>query len=499
MPRIFQSSLVLLCLLLASTQLKAQFEKTYPTTRDRALRDVIRVGDGYMLCGWTNVANPTECDVLLMKTDFDGNEMSGWPKFLGETGTAKVDFAYSMVETSDGNYFVLGYSSSYGGGDIDICLWKIDAGGNKLWHKVFGSFGFDEGRKIIKTADGNYVIAGTTTSNGEQQACLIKIDKDGNQLWTPGIKMYGAQGSKQFGNSVQQAGDGSYILVGATQKDDARGDSYFVHATAGGDLDWERSYDETFGDEATGLVINSDGSFVSCIRDSTGIGNNENIDVVIRKFDAQGNALSSPPGKRIGGGSKDTPKNMSLAKDGNYYVSVISRSMNWWGQNQSMEYPDMWLLKVKVDAAEIDTVWSRHFGNIDHDHLEQTIPDPVDNAILLCGHQVTQPYVKRAYFLKLNADGLVAPMGISSRGELEGVEMYPNPSSGVVNIQLPNSSGNISMRLVNSVGQTIYYKGNISSQSGSLSTFDLGKNEPGVYFLHLDGEKGSAVQKLIIQ
>jgi hypothetical protein len=483
--KIILLNILLLCIISVTAQ--GPFERTYPTIRDRAMRDVLKTSDGgYILCGWTNTTDPTECDVFVMRTDINGNELPGWPKTYGKSGTAKVDFAYSMVETTDGNYFIAGYSSSYGGGDIDVYLLKIAPDGTEIFTKTFGGYSFDEAREIIKTADNNYVIVGTTTNNGNQQAFLLKVDNAGNPVWSPAMKMFGGN-NREFGNAVAEAPDGSLILTGQSMNTDARGDTYLVKTTDTGVMVWEQWHGEPLGDEGTGIVVNADGSSVVCIRDSTSA---SDIDVRVRKFDAQGNAVAGF-NRLFGGASKDTPKCLTTAKDGNYYLGAISRSWNWRG-NSAPDSPDMWLLKI--NAATGDTMWTRNFGQADHDHLEQVRPDPVQDAILLCGHSVGQPYAKRPYFLKINHQGRVDALSVENLANGQVLKVGPNPfTSDIFLSGLPGTE--LTVTLSDLAGRTIKRMSlPVGETELALPTQEL---LTGLYLLRIESDKEVRTIRLV--
>ena len=150
-----------LAVLLLSFVIKGQtyFQKVYQSSpHDQEAQDVLPTSDGgYILAGYTTNTTFNDCDVYIMKADANGNLL--WTKTYGVN---KPDFPYHMLATNDGNYFLVGYSQSYGGGDYDILLMKIDPSGNMLWTKTYGGFGNDMGRDIIATNDGNYLIVGSS-------------------------------------------------------------------------------------------------------------------------------------------------------------------------------------------------------------------------------------------------------------------------------------------------------------------------------------------------
>jgi len=71
-------------------------------------------------------------------------------------------------------------------GEADYWLIKLDSKGNKLWDKTFGGSGEDSVRSLIQTDDGGYALAGITFSfgAGEGDFWIIKLDKKGNLEYT---------------------------------------------------------------------------------------------------------------------------------------------------------------------------------------------------------------------------------------------------------------------------------------------------------------------------
>ncbi len=55
---------------------------------------------------------------------------------------------------------------SFGAGDEDAWVIKLDANGNVQWQKTYGGKGDDEAYSIQQTSDGGYIVAGWTNSYG---------------------------------------------------------------------------------------------------------------------------------------------------------------------------------------------------------------------------------------------------------------------------------------------------------------------------------------------
>jgi len=79
--------------------------------------------------------------------------------------------------------------------------------------------------------------------------------------------------------------------------------------------------------------------------------------------------------------------------------------------------------------------------------------------------------------------------GISETGKLNGVNAYPNPSTGKFIVE---SNGEISV--YNSIGEKVYIK----TSTARKTEVDLTSQADGVYFLHINTGKGIVTKKLII-
>ena len=145
------------------------------TDTDKAYCVAQTADGGYILAGETYSFGAGLYDMLLIKTDSLGNEQ--WMKTFGGTGR---DYCYSVQQTFSGGYILAGYTLSYGAGGDDVWVVKTDSMGTKVWDETFGGTSSDVGYSVKQTTDGGYIIVGHTLSYGAgvHDVWLIKLESD---------------------------------------------------------------------------------------------------------------------------------------------------------------------------------------------------------------------------------------------------------------------------------------------------------------------------------
>jgi len=217
-------------------------------------------------------------DVYFLKTDSDGNEL--WSKTFG--GGVK-DIGRSVAETTDNGFIITGYTRSYGNGQADVYLLKIDSDGNELWSKTFGGSEHDVGNSVEETADGGFIITGNTGSygNGGSDIYMVKTDVNGSELWS---RTFG--GSEfDLGNSVEETADGGFIITGSYEN--GINNVYLIKTDSNGNELWSRTFGGSENDRGHSVKETSDGGFI--ITGSTYSYGSESGDVYLIKTDANGN------------------------------------------------------------------------------------------------------------------------------------------------------------------------------------------------------------------
>ena len=157
------------------------WEKTFSSSFVNAGTSVIEDGNGdYVISGFTGeMNNPNNSDILLLKTDTNGNQL--WLKTFNESFK---DYASQILKTSNNEYVIVGHTSATAGTGVDnydVLLLKIDNNGTFIWSKKYGGTSYDEASSVINTADNGFAICGRTDSYGSglYDKYIIKTNNNG--------------------------------------------------------------------------------------------------------------------------------------------------------------------------------------------------------------------------------------------------------------------------------------------------------------------------------
>jgi predicted MPP superfamily phosphohydrolase len=308
----------------------AQWNKTYGGTNNDKASALVQTGDGgYTLAGYTRSYGAGNYDFWLVKVDASGIMM--WDRTYGGTND---DSACALVQTTDGGYALAGGTRSFGAGNCDIWLIKTAASGSMQWNKTYGGIADDGADALVQTNDGGYALAGLTGSYGAGawDLWLVKTDSAGNAQWN---RTYGGIDYDEALALVQTA-DGGYALAGYTgsNNDDVGGDFWLVKTDASGIMMWNRTYGGTNDGLALALVQTTDGGYA--LAGGTCLSGAGNYDCWLVKTDASGNMQWN---ETYGGISDDLALALVQTADGGY---ALAGRTNSFGAGSV----DFWLVKI---------------------------------------------------------------------------------------------------------------------------------------------------------
>ena len=234
-----------------------KFEKIYGNTGyDYGYAAIQTYDKGYAVAGVTSSFGKGNTDAYLLKVDSLGEI-----RFHKTFGGINIDQAYSIQQTTDSGLVMAGYTNSFGNGGYDMYINKTDASGNIIWTKTYGGANWDFAYSIRQTSDGGYIVAGGTTSygNGNEDMYLVKLNASGDTTWT---KTFGGTDDEEA-KSVKQTKDGGYILTGFTKSfGDNTGDIYTIKTNSKGELLWAYQYKGSKEDFSFDIIESASGKYI---------------------------------------------------------------------------------------------------------------------------------------------------------------------------------------------------------------------------------------------
>ncbi|GHC42635.1 hypothetical protein [Ulvibacter litoralis] len=290
-------------------------------------------------CSSTDTSEPVEetNDDEVDPTDDEIPIPESWQKTIGGIWYDQVN---SMIQTADGGFILCGTSNSSLSGDKteesrggdDVWIIKLSANGTIQWDKTYGGSEDDFGFDILQTADGGYIVAATSESN-------ISGDKTENSQGGPDywVLKLNSDGTLEWQNTI--GGDQTDVLKGIVQTPDG---GYMLAGHSGSDISGDKT-----------LPINLGSGF----------------DQWYVKISSAGIIQDQKDFSFPGGGYLKAFKTTT----DNSFISGINI------QNGTGE--DYLLYKSNASGS---SVWQRHFGGDQFDILEDVI-QTTDGGYIVCG------------------------------------------------------------------------------------------------------------------
>ncbi|UPT68398.1 MAG: hypothetical protein M0D57_07130 [Sphingobacteriales bacterium JAD_PAG50586_3] len=186
------------------------------------------------MCGSTRSFGSGQSDAFAIRLNANGDTL--WTKLYGST---RNDVFNSVVVVPSGGFVMVGYASQPNGYN-DIYIVKTDANGNIIWQKAFGTLAISDYASVVKTTpDGGFIVGGTSYINSYTSYVVIKLSSTGSVEWSSSYI-----GPNTSGNSLSDLiveNDGSIVAVGNYSDIDETGIINFK-LDSDGAIVWKRNY-----------------------------------------------------------------------------------------------------------------------------------------------------------------------------------------------------------------------------------------------------------------
>ncbi|KAB1156911.1 T9SS type A sorting domain-containing protein [Flavobacterium luteum] len=443
--------------------------------------------------------NHGNLDISLMKINATG--IVQWQKCYGGSD---IEHITSLIQTADGGYLIVGDTFSNNGdvsrnhGVIDLWVIKINAIGTIQWQKCYGGDGSDYLENIIQTSDGGYIGVGYTTSinnadvlgNTSAGAWVIKINDLGVIQWQ---KVYDTDSENSRFSRILQNSDGGYVVAGFTQLASFPGfhggfvDIVVAKMNQTGTIQWQKCYGGSGAEDGLhALVATNDGGYIFSSQtesnDGDVSGNHGNSDCWLVKLDASGTIL----GQNCYGGSGGEGGGYILKTlDGGMVMSVGTNSNDGNVSGNHGGY-DAWTIKFSATGV---IQWQKCFGGTGNDG--GVIFQLTDGTYMVVGggtysnngdisgnHDAT---TSDGFLIKLTAENLSTENFAN-----KDIKYYPNPMQNILHIDIEKE---FSGKIMDLTGKTLM---NVTSKDIDVSSLSAG-----IYLLDIVSDGKRFTKKII--
>jgi hypothetical protein len=311
------------------------------------------------------------------------------------------------------------------------------------WQKCYGGSDGEGGDHILQTADGGYIIAGSSNSSdgqvtgnhGWDDIWILKITATGDIQWQKSIGGTSLEALRK----IQQTNDGGYVIAGHTLSNDGdvsgnhgSVDYLVIKLSASGDIQWQKCYGGSRADRLTSLCTTSDGGYIV-----SGGSNSDDGDVAgnhgrnytswwIIKLNAIGDILWQ---KSYGDIFHNGELTMWTTSDGGYIAAGSTQSADVVGYHGGLDG-----LIIKL-TANCDIQWQKCLGGSLNDFIGST-QETRDSGYIIPGisksndGDVTGNHgLSDCWIVKLTANGVIdwqRSFGGSSEDQAHSIREAPD-------------------------------------------------------------------------
>lgn len=423
-------------------------------------------------------------DIFFARFDSTGNLI--FAKAMGETD---YDGVNKLIMDSKNNIYILGFFSNtfdtdpgndvhnlIAAGQSDIFFCKYDLNGNFIYAKDIGGKEYETGSDFKVDIYGNLVITGyfrgtadfdpdtsefILSSKGNYDIFLARYDKNGVLLFAKSMGNKGDDESRSLG--VDKDG---YLFISG----------YF-----------EKTVDFDPGDGITEKISKG------------------NADMFFAKYDSTGQFIAA---QSHGGIYDDAAYVIHIDGIGNIHVagtfgdSVDFEESSAMNVLKSRGANDIFLCTYNQSGKLIQLL---QMGGKGDDGIESICSDNMQRISFSAHFNDSVQYSHNTDLFKHSCNGgydilfgKFNPVGtgvekINVPDQI--LELYPNPSNGIIHIQTKNKKGTLSIR--NLLGQEVLSRQ--VAEGSNKNSIDLSGHQPGLYFINFITNAGIYTRSIFIQ
>ena len=462
---------------------------------------------------------------LAIKTDSAGNIV--WAKQMGDL----LGSFRALTITGDSCLLFAGEVSEEYSPVSDLFIMKTTLGGDTLWMKTFNAGAVRQNAvSVYTTSDGGYIVGGRAENDLPPYctALILKLDPEGDLEWGQLLSI--SNGSTAI-FSARQLGVDGFAVTGAFEEVNSGDEKMFLlRMTMDGNVVWSNTADFAWG-ASCGLDVipGSSGLTWMFSWDVTGLGllrtSNDGTPLWCRSYGYSG---------YLGLLYRNAPKLSGTAEGGFVFVDGAEYGPGWGVKTDSAGHPvdraSLFLNTIggmeTVDGnylftgngpilgVEMAGTDHQQIGLIKTDQLFSTsacaysefpFSDTCEVNLTVCsvtgtpvgpGMDLHRIFSDAVLSTDSGCVAFIGAVGNIEGGEDVSMEIYPNPSDGIVNIRLIAGSGDekiIGLEMISSTGVTV------AAIPDAGCRIDVSCLPSGLYLLRAETTSGILTKRLILQ
>jgi hypothetical protein len=260
--------------LYASIAVATDFLQTFPVTGNECAGSVAILNSGNVITAGVDYSTN---DITLLMLNSAGRVQ----KAQRITGPG-VDEAQAVIATTDGGAALIGSTTSFGRGNADGFILKLNRKGGMVWKKTFGSAADEHFVRIVQTSDRGFIVLGDianpSTSN---DVIIVKFNSRGKVLWQKTVSTPGFDHASGLGLTADQ---GAIAILSSDVPGGVR--TVVLRLSANGRVQWSRMYGNSGLHLGLSIAEAADGSiYLTEIYNPSGA---QTSGMVVSKLDSNG-------------------------------------------------------------------------------------------------------------------------------------------------------------------------------------------------------------------
>lgn len=332
------------------------FEKTFGSSGNDIGYAMLKDGQSFVLAG--SLSSSGVSDVVLIKVSAEGDSL--WSR---QYGTANDDVPQKIIRLADGSYVVVGYSVNPTSQNSDLLLIHVLSNGNLINLKTIPESGPTRAMDVVEhTASGELFISGRQQGLAATRGYISRITKSGSIVWS---RTFGSGGLNSF-TGISTTTGGNLLAIGYKETSEENRDFWILEVNANGDSLEEYVYGTSGDDFANGARSMNDGT-IFLLGNTNVFGD---IDGYALRIDQNGDSLWS---RSFGALQEDDLQSVISTSDGGFVLCGFTRSLGVGG--------DLWLNKISQNGA---LIWSQHHGGSGFESGSD-LAEASDGSLLIIG------------------------------------------------------------------------------------------------------------------